>query len=84
MYFITFYIVNSVISLPDATLNDVQNSQIRNLMTTPLRYKHICNHRLADMFLKWHAHKIIRINHECEVEIERYVLKITDWHNKAC
>ena len=77
MYFITFYIVNSVISLPDATLNDVQNSQIRNLMTTPLRYKHICNHRLADMFLKLHTHKIIRINHECEVEIERSQIGIT-------
>ena len=54
-------------------------------MTIPLRYKHIINnHRLADMFLKWHAQKIIRINLECEVEIERLVLKITDWHHKAC
>ena len=26
----------------------------------------------------------IRIQHECEDEIEKSILRITDWHHKAC
>ena len=28
--------------------------------------------------------KNIRIHHDCEGEIEKIVLRITDWHHEAC
>ena len=31
-----------------------------------------------------YVHYLIRIYHECEGRIEKYVLRITVWHHEAC
>ena len=49
---------------------------VKSKLTFPCRHWYVIKGFLAQ--------RIIRIHHECEVGMEKYVPRITDWYHKAC
>ena len=67
--------IRSDISMDLIWVQTTCNQQTTKVTTRRQRAKHNMN---------LHMCRNIRIYHECEGRIEKYIPRITDWHHKAC